>query len=598
MRVALRRLGMVGVLAVLFLAPAAPALAYDVAGWSVKTLPVNMPFWISEYSGPFDSDMPVGQGDDGRLVFIGQGADETERYVTVYDSRTGETQRIGPGDLSPSDPQIRGDHVAWVGTDGEDTEIFLHTLSTGEIRKLTNDSVDQESPRLSDHYLVWMSDPWGETTPLWAYDLTTGATKLVTEDLHSREYTLRGSWVTSPQYWSEEMSVHVYNLETGKATTPPALDRDTTLICDMGEGFVLTQAKNAQSSVFKYDLATGAVERISQGEAGGAAADPDGSRIAWSEWEQGVGARVFVRDLKTGQTQSISVPGAAVGTPTIRGGIVLWRAVPTGTEDFPVDRYYAHVLGQDTATQLLYAYGYGMPVLDGQNVYWPWAEGTLLDLGGYNDYDGPLVLRVATPPAGTLPSFVDVPGASPARTAVVSLAERGVLGGYPEAAGVAFRPDRPFLRAQFAKMLVETLDLPVDEALTTTFTDLGIDDPANLYPHEYVAAAVADGIVKGKSPTSFAPWEGVTRAQLVTMVVRAAEKRMPEYFTFLPWEPLTPSPGNFDPVHAPYLGKAERVGLTSDFAGYGPDWDPWQTATRQEGAELLWNLVELLEGQR
>ena len=43
------------------------------------------------------------------------------------------------------------------------------------------------------------------------------------------------------------------------------------------------------------------------------------------------------------------------------------------------------------------------------------------------------------------------------------------------------------------------------------------------YPSKYVAVCAAHGITTGKTPTTFAPYDNITRQQLITMVVRAAD---------------------------------------------------------------------------
>ena len=75
--------------------------------------------------------------------------------------------------------------------------------------------------------------------------------------------------------------------------------------------------------------------------------------------------------------------------------------------------------------------------------------------------------------------------------------------------------------------LVNTLSLSADEGMSTSFTDLGPDDEGNLYPHEYVAAAVEAGLLKGYSPTEFGPWDQLTRAQMVTVLVRTVGELSP-----------------------------------------------------------------------
>ncbi len=138
-------------------------------------------------------------------------------------------------------------------------------------------------------------------------------------------------------------------------------------------------------------------------------------------------------------------------------------------------------------------------------------------------------------------------------------------------------------RAQFAKMIALTMHLPVNESLTSPFTDLGADDPTDLYPHEYVAAVASAGITTGTTPTTFAPWDNIGLAQLVTMIVRAAQSQ------------LAPVPAgynppfqNFDATHYPYARIAAYHGL---FAGFTDGYSWFSPATRGQCALLLVNLL-------
>ena len=129
------------------------------------------------------------------------------------------------------------------------------------------------------------------------------------------------------------------------------------------------------------------------------------------------------------------------------------------------------------------------------------------------------------------------------------------------------------------------------------FTDLGDDvlpgdtEGDSLYPHDYVAAAYLAGITRGTTATTFAPYDGITRAQLLTMVVRAME-------SLHPGDLVTPpgyfecSIGDFDPLHGPNMRIAEYNELLEGLTGYGPGWSAWAPATRAETAQILWNLMD------
>ena len=140
---------------------------------------------------------------------------------------------------------------------------------------------------------------------------------------------------------------------------------------------------------------------------------------------------------------------------------------------------------------------------------------------------GALVLLVAAiflALAAPALAFSDVPAGHPYSAAIESMADLGIIGGYTDG---TFGPDKLVLRKHFAKMIVGTMGLEVTEAdwsdANPPFVDCGLDDPNDIYPHDFIAVARAYGLTSGKTTTTFAPGDNITRAQMVTMVVRAAE---------------------------------------------------------------------------
>ena len=203
------------------------------------------------------------------------------------------------------------------------------------------------------------------------------------------------------------------------------------------------------------------------------------------------------------------------------------------------------------------------------------------------------VLQGAKLPAGSS-TFTDVPATGAYYEAISAMAEAGAIGGYPDG---TFRPDNVVTRQQFAKMLVGAMALPVTEDdwqdTDPPFSDCGPDDPADLYPHDYIAVAKAHSLTAGKTASTFAPRATITRAQMVTMVVRAAQNSGVELATA-----DTGNAGPFedyhDAVHGANVHLADRSGLLQGLAVVG---DPgvWITghATRGEVAQVLCDLMKL-----
>ncbi|MBN1630161.1 MAG: S-layer homology domain-containing protein [Thermoleophilia bacterium] len=182
--------------------------------------------------------------------------------------------------------------------------------------------------------------------------------------------------------------------------------------------------------------------------------------------------------------------------------------------------------------------------------------------------------------------FQDVPATHPYHDAIVALAARGIIGGYTDG---NFGPDDDVTRQQFAKMIVKTLGYAVTGTEVCPFVDVAAQmgtDP--FYPSKYVAVCADHGITQGKTPTTFAPGEKITRQQLITMVARAADLPDPpvEYEAgFLPDQFSLEE-------HFINARKAAYAGLLDGLQGIDLTYDFTLAATRGECAQLLYNLMQ------
>ncbi len=187
-------------------------------------------------------------------------------------------------------------------------------------------------------------------------------------------------------------------------------------------------------------------------------------------------------------------------------------------------------------------------------------------------------------------AFNDVPATHRYTTAIADLSARGIIGGFPDG---SFGPDRQVTRQQFAKMVVLSFALPVTEADISPFSDVqvgGYADP--FFPDNYIAVCAANQITKGATPTTFAPGDPIKRAQLLTMVVRAADRLKPGALAATPPGYQGSLPTFDDQTHAANLRKAEHNGLLVGLEGFGAGWDPWAPATRGEVAQVLHSLLQ------
>ena len=162
------------------------------------------------------------------------------------------------------------------------------------------------------------------------------------------------------------------------------------------------------------------------------------------------------------------------------------------------------------------------------------------------------------------------------------MAAAGVIKGF---VGGTFRPEDLVTRQQFAKMIVLSLGLEPLPAAQSPFKDVESGWP---YLSGYVAAAAARGITVGTSGTTFNPGANIKRAQITTMMVRAAQNIEPGKLVAAP-EGYLSDWGDFSADHASFANTGQYSGLFENML-FGFYDDPWELATRGEVAQLLWNL--------
>ena len=177
--------------------------------------------------------------------------------------------------------------------------------------------------------------------------------------------------------------------------------------------------------------------------------------------------------------------------------------------------------------------------------------------------------------------FSDVGPTTQYVSQINDLASRGLVTGMGDG---TFRPGQSLTRQQFAKMIVLTMRYPVSGADSSPFTDVR-DVVGNLYPYHYVAVAWKNGVTQGTNPIHYSPFANISRAQVITMVARAAElAEPPDWFV--------PTFGNFSADHYPYARKAAYAGLLDGLSGLGSrGYDFWTPATRGEACVLLYDLL-------
>lgn len=290
-----------------------------------------------------------------------------------------------------------------------------------------------------------------------------------------------------------------------------------------------------------------------------------------------------------GEEVSFTVTGDDLGKPNNQADVVRFGLDPAATEvETPAE--FKPVAGATVhnGTTVQISDDEGKITVTGTRpgTYSIWAEKSFDDTFFY----------VASTQARTFTvPFTDMEEENPYYEAVHKIAGLGIVGGYEiSPLHIDYRPENNLYRAQFAKMIALTLGLDVEEGSTTPFIDLGAQDPDNLYPHDYVAAAYEAGITKGLTTDTFGPYLEITRAQVITMAVRALQNLYPGVLE-QPDPGFKSTWGDFSAVHGEKAKIAEFNSLLDGLPLATTASNPWASMSRGEAAQVMANMLELLE---
>jgi hypothetical protein len=595
-----------GVVAVLMaLGFAAPASAeIDVAGWEFKELTsqdvhlgFNLAFdsehvalpKLSDSDGPWDlflldlatgaetriTDSPEGEYgvalDGSHLAWVSRNEGDADSGVLrLRDLETGTTTTIAQGMIMWEDRvQIVGDHVAWTqlervpGTDALQRGLYLYTISTGATVRVTDAAANVSSGSggnqafdLSEMHIAWIKDGQASALPeVWLYDIQEATADML------------GVTTEGLAHVSLEADLVTWAAPAGSGPAP----------------------FYAPSDIFLHRISTGITEKIATVKTPEPYPKTDGRFVVGDDYpgDSTQSRRViWAYDADTGRHIDVSANQFLNFTPEISGGLVVWER---GGELESEIMAHDLLTGQTTQLSSNRTWMDQLALVNDRTVVW-WKHWFSMETGVPEPPDR---LMMATAPSSFVDPFADVPGQHRFRTAILGIDERGIANGYQVAAGRHFRPEAPLLRAQFAKMICEAFDVPVTEELVAPFTDMGPDDPANLYPHEYVAALAALGIVQGKAPGRFDPYGPLTRGQAVSMLVRALDAIYPGLVTVAQAE--APGAYYWDPPHRTNLRRAYANDLLASLIDWMQRWGAYDPCNRGEAAQMIWNALSLLE---
>lgn len=549
------------------------------AEWSVTVPGYALSGYSLEYrprmsktgTSVFVAFAPNGQSD----LFLGSSDDVARpQPLQITNDLWGEGYYTIGGD------QVVGDYVAWYGVNKSvypwQFGLFLYDVAHGTTTKFLDRHVATDTLVTDGHYVAWWETlPEGGNPVVRVYDI--GAKFIETiSDPSERSLGPHAdggivAWTAYKPGTSESIGVRVWRGGQVLKFDNKGWVLDIGVESANNRYVVWMEPAAAGWDIVVYELNSAQIRtRISVGNGWGLLPRVSGRLLALHSF--GEGSNVAVHDLLYGDTQLLTTGGSNGLGINISDEYIMWYN--------SAGQIYVGVCGATPTTTTVST-----------------TTTTTSPTTTTSSTSTTSSTTTTTVPGGK--AFSDVPSGHPHYSAIMGMAQLGLIHGYDDG---TFRPQNLVLRQQFAKMIVGATGVPVSESdwsdANPPFLDCGPDVLDDLYPHDFIAVAKAYGLTRGRTPTSFAPVANITRAQLITMVVRAAQDFGfalnpvgPGYYT---WGMLR---DYNDPNHGDNAQLAEYNGLLNGLQ-YGNPVSSWiaGNATRGEVAQVLWNLMQLPVG--
>ncbi|MGC4113468.1 MAG: hypothetical protein QM765_02115 [Myxococcales bacterium] len=219
---------------------------------------------------------------DGRVVFT----DWNTMDVLVFDKATGVITNITNAAGSNSlDPAVSGTLVAWTDDRDGNAEIYAKDLQSGVERRITNDTLVDQSPAVGGSIIVWERCD-GYACDVFAYDWSTGATRQLTATPSASERfpDVSGRTVVfqREQGTPVDKDLVAFNLDTGtEKVLAQTGDQENPHVS--GDYVAYNDSASGVPHIGLWNLATGWTFQVTYGASGQYLNDIDDNRIVYSD---------------------------------------------------------------------------------------------------------------------------------------------------------------------------------------------------------------------------------------------------------------------------------------------------------------------------
>lgn len=268
-----------------------------------------------------------------KVAYLSENTSNNTTQVFVYDAASGNTETVSSSVAQRQNLTFAGNRIAWSEGNGASNSIdtvWVYDLGSNSLAQITNDTAwGTRSTRLqlTQTKLYWAKN----FTILQEYDFANGVTNIINAGQYISEITADVDNVVWTAYDSVSSSgnTDTYLYKDGLITRLSNDTNNDTLPKIKGQ-YIVWGSSGTTSVVNSYNILTGINEEIASDSV---LANTDGRYIIYSKsyFSQTYNTYLsepYVKDMQTGETTQISIPGGSAGSGggslVIGDGISAW----------------------------------------------------------------------------------------------------------------------------------------------------------------------------------------------------------------------------------------------------------------------------------
>ncbi|NUQ62011.1 MAG: S8 family serine peptidase, partial [Pirellulales bacterium] len=263
------------------------------------------------------------------VVWSGKAASGSDFEVFLYTVSSDEVRQLTNNSVDDLDVQVSDTHVAWSASDGSDREIYLYSIADGTTQRLTNNTARDEKPLLAGSRAVWTSFD-GVDNDIWIYD---GSVRPLTQNsVDDRNPKISDYAVVWEGFDGQDYELFVYEFG-GTVSNRLTNNLQDDSYPEISQDDIVWQASDgSDTEIYYYNLGRGgAPVRLTNNSVPDERPHVNDGRVVWHR-STGGNWEVFYTAIGPDTSQvDISNNTQHDWYPQMADGFVAWRSYQGGT---------------------------------------------------------------------------------------------------------------------------------------------------------------------------------------------------------------------------------------------------------------------------